>query len=492
MSSNNVIVRFENTTFGYDEEKLQLEEANGSVREGTKVTIMGQNGAGKTTMFKLMMGELKPLGGKVHVRDGATIAIAPQIVPKQYLDHTVREYFETAFSETKYNLDKLIADVFEKVNLNVPLDKKIRALSGGQQARLLLAYALIQDPDVLLLDEPTNNLDQAGIDHLTMFLILYDKTVIVISHDADFLNSFTDSVLYLDARKKKLEQYSGNYMDVVEQIKAQIEREERKNAQLEKDILDKKEKVNFFANKGGKMRKLAAKLKEEIDVQEENKVDVRKDDRAIKSFTIPYQHTTEVVVKLESVTILNHHEPVHVPVDIKLRRGHRLVIKGPNGIGKTTLLERLAKNTEPGAQILPGIRVGYYRQDFSGLNMDKTPYEALAEMMDVPDKEEIYATASAFLLHSSIMQNRIESLSEGQKGLLSFARFVLQKPALLILDEPSNHINFRHLPIIAEALNQFEGAMIIVSHMEEFMKGIRTTETLDLGNLLTRYQETHS
>jgi len=492
MSSNNVIVRFENTTFGYDEEKLQLEEANASVREGNKVTIMGQNGAGKTTMFKLMTGEVKPLGGKVHIRDGATVAIAPQIVPKQYLDHTVREYFETAFPETKYNLDKLIADVFETVNLNVPIDRKIRALSGGQQARLLLAYALIQQPDVLLLDEPTNNLDQAGIDHLTMFLILYDKTVVVISHDADFLNSFTDSVLYLDARKKKLEQYAGNYMDVVEQIKAQVEREQRKNAQLEKDILDKKEKVNFFANKGGKMRKLAAKLKDEIETQEENKVDVRQDDRSIRDFKIPYQHTSDVVVRLESVTILDHHEPIHVPVDIKLRRGDRLMIKGPNGIGKTTLLERLAKNTEPGASILPGIRVGYYRQDFSGLKMDKTPYDALAEMMDVPDKEEIYATGGSFLLHSSVMKNTVESLSEGQKGLLSFARFVLQQPALLILDEPSNHINFRHLPIIAEALNQFEGAMIIVSHMDEFMKGIRVTETLDLGLLLKKHKETHS
>jgi ATP-binding cassette subfamily F protein 3 len=123
--------------------------------------------------------------------------------------------------------------------------RKIKELSGGQQARLLLAYALIQKPDILLLDEPTNNLDAEGIAHLTAFLMLYEKTVLVISHDADFLNAFTDGVLNLDVRTKKVEQYVGNYFDVVAQIAAQIEREERKNAQLLKNIQDRKDKANL-------------------------------------------------------------------------------------------------------------------------------------------------------------------------------------------------------------------------------------------------------
>src|SRR5690606_34970308 len=141
--------------------------------------------------------------------------------------------------------------------------------------RLLLASALIQDPDVLLLDEPTNNLDTAGIDHLTEFLKEYRKTVIVISHDAAFLNAFTHGVLYLDAHTRVVEQYDGNYNDVLKDISARIERENRQNAQLAKEILENKEKINYFSNKGGKMRLVAKRMKDEIEEYEETKVDVR-------------------------------------------------------------------------------------------------------------------------------------------------------------------------------------------------------------------------
>ncbi len=483
MPQGNVIVRFENVTFGYGEDKLQLDEANFSVRENSKITIMGQNGAGKSTIFKLMTKELKPRSGNVYVSNGATIGIAPQVMPKEHMDRTILGYFETAFAEKKYALERFVKDVLEIVQLALPLDKKIKSLSGGQQARLLLAYALIQKPDVLLLDEPTNNLDQKGIDHLTTFLIMYEKTVMVISHDANFLNSFTDGVLNLDVHTHKVEQYVGNYFDVVEEIKAQVEREERKNAQLLKNIQDRKDKVNFFAHKGGKMRKLASKLKEEVAEDEANMVDVRKEDKTIRPFVIRAQHVPEAMVTMTSVSILKDHKPIEKMVNIKLWRNQRLLIKGPNGIGKSTLLQALGTGTASFARIAEGVKVGYYRQDFSGLDFSATVYQALAEMMDVPDNEEIYATGSQFLLHSSIMQNTVASLSEGQKGLLCYARFVLQKPGLLILDEPTNHINFRHLPIIAQAIDAFEGSVILVSHMPEFVEQISITEELDLEKL---------
>ena len=203
MSAGNVILRFENVSFSYTDDKPILDEANFSVREDAKITIMGQNGAGKSTLFKLILGAsentkqsgLKPTNGKVFIRDKASIAIALQVMPKEYFDHTILEYFATAFDEKKYNLQKLVDDVLEVVQLSIPMERKVKELSGGQQARLLLAYALIQKPDILLLDEPTNNLDASGIDHLTGFLMMYEKTVIVISHDANFLNAFTEGVL---------------------------------------------------------------------------------------------------------------------------------------------------------------------------------------------------------------------------------------------------------------------------------------------------------
>ncbi len=491
MSHGNVIVRFDNVSFAYTDDKQILDGASFSVRENAKITIMGQNGVGKSTIFKLILGAsgstkpdiLKPNSGNIHITDNATIAIGLQVMPKEFFDLTILEYFATAFSEHLYNLEKLVTDVLSVVDLSIPLEKKVKELSGGQHARLLLAYALIQKPDILLLDEPTNNLDADGIAHLTAFLVMYEGTVIVISHDAAFLNSFTDGVLNVDFHTKKVEQYVGNYFDVIEEIKAQIEREERKNAQLRKNIQDKKDKVNFFAHKGGKMRKLASKLKDQVEEDEDNMVEVKRDDKTIRPFTIPAQSWSEVVVTISNVGAIINHKRISKKVDIKLWKGNRLQIVGPNGVGKSTLLKELALEPADHATIAPGIKIGYYRQDFSGLDFEATVYDSLAQMMDVPDNQEIYATGAQFLLTSDIMKNTVGSLSEGQKGLLCYARFVLQKPGLLILDEPTNHINFRHIPVIAEAINEYEGTIILVSHMPDFVEQIRITEELNLGKL---------
>lgn len=484
MDHGNVILRFNQVSFAYDEDHPILEEVNFSVRENAKITLMGQNGAGKSSIFKLLTGVLKPQEGEVHIQKGAKVAIGLQVMAREHMEKTVQDYFAQAFEERPYNLDKLIKDVLETVNLSTPLDKRIRDFSGGQQARLLLAYALIQEPDILLLDEPTNNLDKEGIEHLTGFLMMYPKTVLVISHDADFLNAFTEGVLHLDVYTHKVEQYVGNYFNVVEEIAARVERDRMQNARMMKEIQDRKDKINFFSNKGGKMRKLASKMRDQVEEAEENMVDVRRDDRTIRDFTIPAQEYTEPVITFKSLQIIRNGEPKRVELDLSLRRRRRLLISGPNGIGKTTLLKAIAEGTDEGIKLGEDVKVGYYRQDFSGLDYDQTAYQSLESVMEMPDNEKLRAVASEFLLTSDLLKNKVGSLSEGQKGLLCFARFVLQKPALLILDEPTNHINFRHLPVIAKAIEDYQGTVIMVSHAPDFVSQIEFNESLDLGKLL--------
>ena len=456
------------------------------MRRGMKVALMGQNGAGKSTLFKLITGVIKPISGTISVDKRLIVATAHQVISPGDMMLTVQEYFQKYLGGVEsHELNRRLATVLAVVNLKAPLDKIIKSFSGGQQARLLLASALIQDPDLLLLDEPTNNLDSMGIYHLTEFLINYKKSVIVISHDAEFLNAFTEGVLYLDNFTKKIEQYAGDYNDVVEQIAVRIERERMQNAQMERGIQENKDKSNFFAHKGGKMRLVAKKMREKAEKMESEKVAVRREDKTIRQFIIPTQEgLVNEELKISSFTVMQNHQEVTKPARIFLVKNKHLLITGPNGIGKSTLIESLANRTAKGVSYTSGIRIGYYRQDFSTLDFSDTVYESfvkvLKEIDGVINEQHIRTVASGFLITQEHIHSKIGSLSEGQKGLVAFARLVLQKPGLLILDEPTNHINFRHLPRIAEALSNYQGMMILVSHVPDFVSQVRIDEVLDL------------
>lgn len=476
-----VLLRFSDASFFYNEHRPILSEVNFSVRERAKMALMGQNGSGKSTIFKIILGEYALTEGAVNIRKDATIASAAQVVRKEDLEKTVLDFFAGAFSKKVYEIEPRAKKALDAVNLVIPLEKKISQFSGGEQARLLLAFALIQNPDILLLDEPTNNLDKAGIAHLTKFLVEYEKTIIVISHDAQFLNAFTQGVLYLDIYKQKIEQYVGDYLKVVEEIKMQIDRERRENARLERDISNRKDQMNFFAQKGGHMRDVARKMREAIEELEEQLVEMRHEDKTIAQFRIQCPDIAGPIIKLGAVSIIKNKKPVAKKTNITLKKGQALLISGPNGVGKTTFLKKLAVGEAKDVVFGDGVTVGYYAQDFSSLDESKTVYESLLAVMKQGSEEELRSCAARFLFDDALLRNHVGSLSEGQKGLLCFARFMAQQPSLLILDEPTNHINFRHLPVIAQALDAYEGALIVVSHMAEFVVQIKFDETLDMG-----------
>ncbi len=483
MPNDEVILRFNNVSFEFGKKPI-LAEATFSVRRGAKITLMGQNGAGKSTMFQLITGGLTNETGTITMANGLTTATARQVIPRDHMTLTVQEFFEKAFTKKIYDIEPRIKKILDVVHLNAPLDRQLKTFSGGQQARLLLAQALIQDPDLLLLDEPTNNLDKQGIAHLTQFLIDYKKTVIVISHDADFLNSFTHGVLYLDVFTHKVEQYAGDYLVVVEEIKARLERERMLNVRLQKDIQHRNHQPNFFSQTGGHMRDVARKINEKINELEEGIVEVRQEDKTIRQFAIVWQEDVSgTLLELKSVSVMKNHKPTVKKVNVTVKKKEHLLLTGPNGIGKTTLLETLATGRAKGEHVTTGTKISYYRQDFGTLDFDATVYQTLADAMTGGTEQELRSTAAGFLLDADILKTKVGSLSEGQKGLVAFAKISLEHPGLLILDEPTNHINFRHIPVIAKALDRYEGAMVLVSHVPEFVTQIRIDHVLDLEAL---------
>ncbi|HEX4798918.1 MAG TPA: ABC-F family ATP-binding cassette domain-containing protein [Candidatus Paceibacterota bacterium] len=487
MSRQAGVITFSDVSFEYNHNKPILIGANFVVRRGAKLALMGQNGAGKSTLFNLITGTYQPQAGSVNVLPRTSIAIARQVIPRNELTLTVRAFFEHCFSEKVYDIDPKIDEVLGIVGLRASKDRVIQTFSGGQQARLLLASALIQNPDVLLLDEPTNNLDTAGITHLTEFLRSYNKTVLVISHDAEFLNAFTQGVLYLNVYTHTVDQHDGNYHDVVRAISAQIAKENRQNAQSAKEIQENKEKANYFSHKGGNMRLLAKRMRDKIEDMEEHMVSVRKEDKTIRPFTITVpENLPPKILTISSYSIMKRDTVVTIPCEVTLTKNTHLQLVGPNGIGKTTLLESLASGHARGETVAPQVKIGYYRQDFSTLDFDLTVYDTLMRAMEKKIEEDMRSCAAGFLLYSDVMKTKVGNLSEGQKGLVAFAQLTLMKPGLLILDEPTNHINFRHIPIIAQALHDYRGAMILVSHVPEFIAHIRIDEVLDLEKGLTK------
>lgn len=481
--SNETVISFKWVDFNFDFRKPILEEVNFNVRKWSKITLMWQNWAWKSTIFKLINGSLEKKAWVINIDKKLTIATWYQVVLPEDKELSVQAFFRKYFPDKDvFNIDRQIAEVLDVVNLKAPLDKQIVSFSGWQQARLLLAAALIQNPDILLLDEPTNNLDKEWIWHLTTFLQNYKKTVLVISHDAEFLNSFTDWVLYLDVYTKKVEQFVWDYHNVVEQIKRNMEKENMANARLQKEAQAKKDQANVFAHKWWKLRAVAKKMREAAAEMEDDVVDTRKEDRTIKDFKIPLQEWIGwVLLEIHSVHIMKEEEPIVKELEVQIRKDDHLLLSWPNGIWKSTLLEKIVNGDETWCKLKEWVKIGYYRQDFSNLDFNQLVYDCLREASpENMQEQELRSLAAWFLINGDIMKTRIWDLSEWQKWLVAFCRLALLRPWVLILDEPTNHINFRHIPVIAKALDEFEWGMILVSHVDEFVWQIKIDQYLDL------------
>jgi len=499
-SNHHQVVGAKNVYFSYgnNDQHPILEDVDFSIQQGAKVTIMGQNGAGKSSLLKLVNKSFRPDTGQIITRPGEKIATAMQTMPMSCRELTVENFFREQLLNMNNDQQKLEqfeveAKISKALNavllgdVSNPNERIIKSFSGGQQARLLLAAALIQEPTILLLDEPTNNLDEDGLWHLQSLIQETDQTCLVISHDEDFLNTFTDQVLYLDIHSKKIETYDGDYFFVKSEISKRIKRENAQNALLLKKARAKKDQAGKFAGKGGGLRKVAKTMRGAAAEMEAAVVGVRKEDVALRDFTIPFGHydvSSGPLLSIGQVSSYGRSSKMEHPVIV--RKQDRVQVIGPNGIGKTTFLDMIVAGTAPGVKLADDATVGYYRQDFTNFSFDDTVIKCLEEASQHKHTmQEIRKTAASFLLRGrDVMSQQVKTLSEGQKGLLSLSCLYLQEPSILIMDEPTNHINFRHLPALAQAVKSFAGGVLLVSHDYHFVEDVGVETVIDMGKEL--------
>ncbi len=466
-----------------------------NIMDGWKVGVVGANGAGKSTLFRLIAGDLKPDGGSVGMTVRQRMGMDRQDIPETdtpLIDIVLAANTEMAQlwrdAETETDPEKL-ADIYQNLTdmdayaapakaatlltglgfKEHQLTEPFSSFSGGWRMRVALAAALFVEPEVLLLDEPTNHLDLEAIMWLEDYLAKYPHTLLVISHDRDMLNKCIDHVVHVD--KGELTLYTGDY-DTFERERAmRLGLQQKMHEKQQAQRAHMQSFVDRFKAKASKARQAQSRMKalEKMDI-----VDAVIADRAVR-FTFPDPDS-----KIPSPMIsVNHADIGYIEGKPVLRRVHenidlddRIALLGANGNGKSTLMKLIAGrlNAMKGDVFRSGkLRIGYFSQhQTEELDVNSTPYLEMRALMAKhnPDVKEhvVRAKLGAFGFSRDLSDNKISSLSGGEKARLLFAFMSFDGPHLLLLDEPTNHLDIEAREALVGALNAYEGAIVIVSH----------------------------
>jgi ATP-binding cassette subfamily F protein 3 len=515
-----VLYRLENVRKSFGTKDV-LVEATWQHDPGRIVGLVGRNGAGKSTVLKIVQGVVESDGGKRYLAGGTTFASLEQAVEPEgdeplrtfiaraqepllelerkmhrleeeiathgadgdraVLDALLaehdeaREHFERAGG---YEADSRIDRVLDGVGLARPLwGRPVGELSGGQKHRAQIARLLLTDASVLLLDEPTNHLDVSGMEFLESWLVERKASVnlsaLVVSHDRRFLNAVADRIV--EVANGKLEDYPGDYA-TYRRLKAERDRVRAKEAEKQRQMIERTEEFirrNIAGQKTRQAqgrRKMLARLERiEAPREDANEVSIRFEEARVSGGRV-----------LEAKKIVPGYAetgPLTQPVSFLLRRGDRMALWGPNGCGKTTLLKNLARVLPPlSGSVVPGVGVlvGYYDQEMADLAPSATALDVVMDL-DLTMKEgEARDFLALFDFRGDEVYQKIATLSGGEKGRLSLARIVFGGANLLLLDEPTNHLDLDAREALEDALLEFEGAIVFVSHDRWFVDRIAT------------------
>ena len=504
-----------NLSFGTD---VILKDISFAVNDGDRVGIIGVNGAGKTSLFKIITGEYSPYSGAVYIQKGHTVGVLEQNAKLSSLpgDMSCIEYMYTAYpallslekeiSATEAALARATGDEIMQLTARLNdqnnrfaaegglefrsrcrgmllrlgfdeelISRQIRTLSGGQYTRLALARLLATEPDILMLDEPTNHLDIDALAWLESFLSTYKKTVLIISHDRYFLDRTTNKTLWLRYGKARL--YNGSYSRCKEQSEAEAASLEHRYKEQQKEIARIKANIEFQRRCNQEHNYVTIRAKEKQLARMELVELAPKDEKNIRLKFASEEESTGNVIEAKDVDFSYGDKTLIQNLSFLIRRGERVMFLGANGTGKSTLMRLINSMLVPTrGRITLGynIKIGYYDQENRGLHDTNTVFgELRAEYPDKTDLE-LRSTLALFLFDADDIQRGVSTLSGGERARLTLAKLILKKVNLLIMDEPTNHLDIGSCEALENALLAFEGTIVAVSHDRYFINRIAT------------------
>ncbi len=500
-----------------------FKDINFSINEKDRIALMGKNGAGKSTMLKILAGAQTPTRGKVSAPKGTVIAYLPQHLMTDN-DRTVFDETSQAFAEifemkrqiddineqlstrTDYESDeyaKLIEDVsdlseryysIEEINYDAEVEKTLLGLgfsredftrptaefSGGWRMRIELAKILLQNPDLILLDEPTNHLDIESIQWLEDFLINQAKAVILISHDRAFVDNITTRTI--EVTMGQIYDYAVNYTKYLELRKERREQQQKQYDEQQKMIAENMEFIERFKGTYSKTHQVQSRVKmleklEKVEVDEE-------DTSRLRLRFPPSPRSGSYPVICEGVGKTYDDKLIFSNANLTIERGEKVAFVGKNGEGKSTLVKCIMNEIEHDGKLQLGhnIQIGYFAQnEASMLDENATVFQTIDDIAKGDVRTKIKDYLGAFMFSGDDINKKVKVLSGGERTRLAMIKLLLEPVNLLILDEPTNHLDMKTKDVLKEALINYDGTIILVSHDRDFLDGL-SQKVYEFGN----------